>query len=95
MELKPVLTSPTPAMPSHHLHHLMAAVEVNEPPPTVTKTADLDETDYSTSFADTTSTNQNDSATISDAEVESRSDNDGNRGFSSPFDDFGTVLRVR
>ncbi|KAI3683331.1 hypothetical protein L1987_83834 [Smallanthus sonchifolius] len=87
---------PDPAMPNHHLHHHLAAVELTEPPPPgpMTRAADLDETDYSTSFADTTSTNQTNSATVSDAEVDSQFCNGGS-GFSSPFDDFGTVLRVR
>ncbi|KAL8262800.1 hypothetical protein R6Q59_024149 [Mikania micrantha] len=93
---KPLLLPvPDPAMPNHHF----VAVELAGHPPgapagPVTRAADLDETDYSTSFADTASTNYNNSATVSDAEVDSRLCNDVN-GFSSPFDDFGTVLRVR
>ncbi|KAK9058399.1 hypothetical protein SSX86_023241 [Deinandra increscens subsp. villosa] len=95
-QTKPLLPPPDPAMPNHHL----AAAELIEPPPgapapgPLTRPGDLDETDYSTSFADTTSTNHNNSATVSDAEVDSQFCNEIN-GLSSPFEDFGTVLRVR
>ncbi|XP_076893442.1 uncharacterized protein LOC143545424 [Bidens hawaiensis] len=66
-----------------------------EPPPAPTPTPpDVDETDYSTSFADTASSNLTNSVTVSDAEVDSQFCN-GVNGFSSPFDDFGAVLRVR
>ncbi|KAJ0612531.1 hypothetical protein HanPI659440_Chr01g0028841 [Helianthus annuus] len=90
---KPLLPKPDPAM----LHHHLPAADLIEPPPapSLTRPPDLDETDYSTSFADTASSNHNNSATVSDAEVDSQFSNDGN-GFSAPsFDDFGTVLRVR
>ncbi|KAI7728920.1 hypothetical protein M8C21_016441 [Ambrosia artemisiifolia] len=79
---KPLLS---PTMPNHHITAI-------EPPPAAVP--DLDETDYSTSFADTASTN---SETVSDAEVDSQfSHNDVVNAFSSsPFDDLGTVLRLR
>lgn len=97
-QTKPLPLLPLPAPTMADRHHV-AAVELTELPPTkfgasAKGAADLDETDYSTSFADTTSTNQDNSATLSDTEVESQFYSDVN-GFSSPFDDFGTVLRVR
>ncbi|XP_071696909.1 uncharacterized protein [Rutidosis leptorrhynchoides] len=62
---------------------------------TVAVGTDLDETDYSTSFADTSSSiNHNDCDTISDADAESQLCTDVSK-FNSSFDDFGTVLRVR
>ncbi|XP_076959799.1 uncharacterized protein LOC143635978 [Bidens hawaiensis] len=71
-------------MPSH-----------TEPPPAPTPApADLDETDYSTSFADTASSNLTNSVTVTDAEVDSQFCN-GVNGFSTPFDDFGAVIRLR
>ncbi|KAK1413635.1 hypothetical protein QVD17_35411 [Tagetes erecta] len=87
---------------NNHIHHHIAAAELTEPPPppplllpTTRPAPDVDETDYSSSFADSTSTNNDDnSATVSDAEVDSQLCNDVT-GFVSPFDDFGTVLRVR
>ena len=95
-QTKPLLPLPLPAptMADRQHHHIAAAVELTELPPAKFGPPDLDETDYSTSFADTASTNQNNSATLSDTEVESQFYSDVN-GFSSPFDDFGTVLRVR
>ncbi|KAJ9558720.1 hypothetical protein OSB04_013334 [Centaurea solstitialis] len=103
--LLPLLPLPAPSMADrhhhnhhhHHHHHISAVVELTELPP---PKFDVDETDYSTSFADsTTSSNQNNSAsaaaTLTDTEVDSQFYSDDVNGFSSPFDDFGTVLRVR
>ncbi|KAI3791044.1 hypothetical protein L2E82_04595 [Cichorium intybus] len=93
-DIKPLL--PPPTMPHHH-HD--PPIEVNELPPakfkaSVKAAADSDETEYSTSFADTASTNDNNSSALSDTEVESKLHSDTN-GFSSSFDEFGGAFRVR
>ncbi|CAI9290593.1 unnamed protein product [Lactuca saligna] len=93
-DIKPLL--PPPTMPHHH-HD--PPIEVNELPlakfkPSLKAAADSDETEYSTSFADTASTNDNNSAALSDTEVESKLHSDTN-GFSTSFDEFGGAFRVR
>ncbi|KAL4590974.1 hypothetical protein LXL04_003922 [Taraxacum kok-saghyz] len=93
-DIKPLLPPPTMA----HYHH-DPPIEVNELPPakfkpSVKAAADSDETEYSTSFADTASTKDNNSSALSDTEVESKLHSDTN-AFSSSFDEFGGAFRVR
>lgn len=56
---------------------------------------DIDETEYSTSFGDTTSVSSanDDGDSVTDSEVESSNNNNNNNLFSD--DDFSSVLRVR